>query len=134
VSPLSEARLQDALAKLAAAGLVFARGAPPAANYVFKHALVQDAAYETLLRSKRQQLHAQIANALEADFTDVADTQPEIIAHHFTQAGLTEVAVKWWGKAGELAIKRSANAEAVRHLSRAGGAARSEAASDANES
>jgi class 3 adenylate cyclase/predicted ATPase len=119
VSPLGETRHQEALAKLAAAGLVFARGTPPAATYIFKHALVQDAAYETLLRSKRQQLHARIANALATAFSDVAETQPEIVAHHFTQAGLTETAVAWWRKAGELAIKKSANTEAVRHLSRA---------------
>ncbi len=119
VCPLSETRLQDALAKLAAAGLVFVRGAHPTPTYIFKHALVQGAAYETLLRSKRLDLHAQIADALEKLFPEVVETQPEIIAHHRTQAGLTEVAVKWWRKAGELAIKRSANTEAVRHLSRA---------------
>ena len=119
VSPLGEAKLEDALAQLAVAGLVFLRGAPPAANYIFKHALVQDAAYETLLRSKRKQLHAQIGKALETGFAEVAGTQPEVIAHHYTQAGLTLLAVEWWKKAGELAIRHSANAEAVRHLSRA---------------
>jgi class 3 adenylate cyclase/predicted ATPase len=119
VAPLSETSLQQALAKLTAAGLVFSHGAPPAATYVFKHALVQDAAYETLLRSKRKQLHAQIAAALEARFPEVAETQPEVIAHHYTQAGRTEAAVEWWKKAGDLAIHQSANTEAVQHLSRA---------------
>lgn len=119
VSTLSEANLQDALSRLAAAGLLFVHGTPPTATFIFKHALVQDAAYETLLRSKRQYLHARIANVLETAFPDVAETQPEIIAHHSTHAGLTEVAVEWWRRAGELAIKRSANTEAVRHLTRA---------------
>jgi class 3 adenylate cyclase/predicted ATPase len=119
VSTVSEAKLREALAKLAAAGLVFLRGTPPAASYIFKHALVQDAAYATLLRSKRKQLHARIAKALEAGITEVAETQPEVIAHHYTQADLIEIAAEWWTKAGELAIRHSANTEAVRHLSRA---------------
>jgi class 3 adenylate cyclase/predicted ATPase len=119
VAPCSETSLQEALAKLTAAGLVFSHGAPPAATYVFKHALVQDAAYETLLRSKRKQLHAQIAAALETGFPEVAETHPEVIAHHYTQAGHSETAVEWWKKAGDLAIHQSANSEAVQHLSRA---------------
>src|SRR5262249_46466086 len=88
-------------------------------NYIFKHALVQDAAYETLLKSRRQQLHARIASVLETRFAEIAGAQPEIVAHHYTNAGLAQVAVEWWRKAGEMAIKRSANLEAVRHLSRA---------------
>jgi class 3 adenylate cyclase/predicted ATPase len=119
VSSMREAELKEALAKLAGAELIFPRGAPPAATYVFKHALVRDAAYETLLRSKRHQLHGQIAKVLEERFPETAETQPEILAHHYTHAGLTEVAVQWWRTAGELAIKRSANGEATSHLSRA---------------
>jgi class 3 adenylate cyclase/tetratricopeptide (TPR) repeat protein len=119
VSRTSESELQNALGKLVGAQLVFARGEPPSASYVFKHALVQEAAYETLLKSNRQQLHGRIAKALEDCFPEVTDTQPEILAHHYTEAGLTEVAIKWWDKAGDLAIRRSANIEAVRHFSRA---------------
>ena len=84
VSSMGEAELKDALAKLAAAELIFPHGAPPAASYMFKHALVRDAAYETLLRSKRKQLHGQIAKALETHFAETAETQPEILAHHYT--------------------------------------------------
>ena len=119
VSRTSESDLKNALSKLVGAELVFARGGPPAASYVFKHALVQEAAYETLLKSKRQQLHGRIAKALEDSFPEVMDTQPEILAHHYTEAGFTEVAITWWDKAGDLAIGRSANIEAVRHFSRA---------------
>ncbi len=119
VSPMHESDLKSALGKLARAELVFARGVPPTATYVFKHALVQDAAYETLLKTKRQQLHGRIAKVLEGRFSEVMQTQPEILAHHYTQAGLTETAVTWWDKAGDEAIRRSANMEAVRHFSRA---------------
>jgi predicted ATPase len=116
---MPESALRSALDRLATAELIFARGAPPAASYVFKHALVQDAAYETLLKSKRQQLHGRIAKALEDKFPEVPLSQPEIVAHHYTEAGLHETAVAWWGKAGDLAIKRSADTEAVRHFNRA---------------
>jgi class 3 adenylate cyclase/predicted ATPase len=119
VSSMREAELKDALAKLVSAELVFPHGAPPVASYVFKHALVRDAAYETLLRSKRNQLHGRIAKVLEARFPETAETQPEIVAHHYTHAGMTETAVQWWRKAGELAIRRSANREAATHLGRA---------------
>src|SRR5262245_9164491 len=119
VSSMREAELKDSLAKLVSAELVFPHGAPPAASYVFKHALVRDAAYETLLRSKRNQLHGRIAKVLEARFPETAETQPEILAHHYTHAGTTETAVQWWRKAGELAIRRSANREAATHLGRA---------------
>src|SRR5262245_15366563 len=119
VSSMREAELKDALAKLVAAELVFPHGAPPVASYVFKHALVRDAAYETLLRSKRNQLHGRIAKVLEARFPETAETQPEILAHHYSHAGMTETAVQWWRKAGELAIRRSANREAATHLGRA---------------
>jgi predicted ATPase len=119
VSSMRNTDLQDALAKLEAAELVFSHGAPPNTSYIFKHALVQDAAYETLLKSRRQQLHARIAQVLETRFAEVAAAQPEIVAHHYTNAGLAQVAVNWWRKAGEVAIKRSANPEAIRHLNRA---------------
>ena len=119
LSPMPEADLTSSLDRLADAGLVFVRGEPPARSYVFKHALVQDAAYQTLLKSKRQQLHGKIAKALEVDSPEVAQSRPEILAHHYTEAGLTETAIKWWNNAGDLANKRSANNEAVRHFSRA---------------
>jgi class 3 adenylate cyclase/predicted ATPase len=119
VSLMSESDLKSALDRLAGAELIFARGTPPAASYVFKHALVQDTAYETMLKSKRQQLHGHIAKALEDKFPEIAHAQPEVIAHHYTEAALPKIAIPWWGKAGDLAIKRSADTEAVRHFSRA---------------
>ena len=111
-----ETALQDALAQLEAAELVFRRGEPPEAVYNFKHALVQDAAYESLLKTRRQQLHAQIAFALEARFPDIVASEPEIVAHHFTAAALVGRAIDYWLKAGNFALSRSANAEAVKHL------------------
>jgi class 3 adenylate cyclase/predicted ATPase len=113
VSPLSEVPLQAALEQLAASQLIFRRGS---SAYSFKHALVQDTAYGTLLRSKRQPLHARIARALEEKFPDIAATQPEVLAHHFTEANLTENAVAYWRKAGQRAAERSAHAEAIAHL------------------
>ena len=88
----------------------------PDAAYSFKHALVRDAAYESLLKSRRQQLHGQIARALEEKFADIVASQPEIVAHHFTAAGLVDPAIDYWLRAGNLALSRSANAEAVKHL------------------
>ena len=111
-----EIALKHALSKLEEAELVFRRGQPPEAVYIFKHALVQDAAYESLLKSRRQQLHAQIASALAESFADIVASEPEIVAHHFTEAGLVDPAVEYWLKAGNLALSRSANAEAVKHL------------------
>ena len=111
-----ETALKHALAQLEQAELVFRRGEPPEAVYSFKHALVQDAAYESLLKSRRQQLHGQIARALEERFADIVASQPEIVAHHFTEAGLVDPAIDYWLKAGNLALSRSANAEAVKHL------------------
>ena len=110
-----ETALKNALAQLEQAELVFRRGEPPEAVYSFKHALVRDVAYESLLKSRRQQLHSQIARALEESFADIVASQPEIVAHHFTQAGLVELAINYWLKAGNLALSRSANA-AVGHL------------------
>jgi len=111
-----ETALKHGLTQLEQAGLVFRRGEPPDAVYNFKHALVRDAAYESLLKSRRQQLHGQIARALEQSFADIVASQPEIVAHHFTAAGLVEPAIDYWLKAGNLALSRSANAEAVKHL------------------
>ena len=110
-----EPALKHALAKLEQAELLFRRGEPPDAIYSFKHALVRDAAYESLLKSRRQQLHGQIAQAMEEKFPDIVASQPEIVARHFTEAGLGERAINYWLKAGNLALSRSANA-AVGHL------------------
>ena len=110
--------MQDALGQLEHAELIFRRGEPPDATYSFKHALVRDAAYETLLKTRRQQLHGQIGRTLEERFADVVASQPEIVAHHFTEAGLVEPAIDYWLKSGKLALSRSANAEAVKHLRR----------------
>ena len=96
-------KLGDALDQLVGSELVFRRGAPPDATYSFKHALVQDAAYQSLLKSKRQQLHARIAEVLEERFPDVGETQPEVLAQHLTEAGLAERAIPYWRRAGELA-------------------------------
>jgi class 3 adenylate cyclase/predicted ATPase len=112
----SETALKNALVQLEQAGLLFRRGEPPDAAYSFKHALLRDAAYQSLLRSRRQQLHGQIARALETRFTDVVVTQPEIVAQHFTEAGLAKPAVDYWLKAGQQAARRSANVEALNHL------------------
>jgi tetratricopeptide (TPR) repeat protein len=113
-----ETALRHALAQLEQAELVFRRGEPPEAVYSFKHALVRDAAYESLLKSRRQQLHGQIACALEQSFADIVVSQPEIVAHHFTEGGLVEPAIDYWLKAGQQAARRSANAEALNHLAR----------------
>jgi predicted ATPase len=113
-----ETALKHALAQLEQVGLVFRRGDPPEAVYTFKHALVRDAAYESLLKSRRQQLHGEIARALDERFADIVASQPEIVAHHFTEAGLVEPAISYWLKAGQHAARRSANAEALNHLAR----------------
>jgi class 3 adenylate cyclase/tetratricopeptide (TPR) repeat protein len=118
VAALPERNLQSALSQLVEAGLIFQRGVPPDATYLFKHALVQDATYASLLKSRRQQLHASIARMLEERFPEVATTEPERLAHHYTEAGLAEPAVTYWRNAGELAISRSAISEAVAHLGR----------------
>jgi class 3 adenylate cyclase/tetratricopeptide (TPR) repeat protein/ABC-type transport system involved in cytochrome c biogenesis ATPase subunit len=123
-----ETALKHALAQLEDAELVFRRGEPPEAVYSFKHALVRDAAYESLLKSRRHQLHGQIARALEEKFPEVAASQPEIVAYHFTEAGLVDPAIDYWLKAGHLALSRSANAEAVKHLEQGIALTRSQAA------
>jgi class 3 adenylate cyclase/predicted ATPase len=113
VSRLSEGELEFALARLLASELVFQRGRPPEAVYTFKHALVQDAAHGSLLRSSRQQLHAQIADALETHFPELMDSQPELLAQHYAEAGLVEKSIAYWGKAGRRSAARSAMAEAA---------------------
>jgi predicted ATPase len=113
VSQLPEDELQDSLARLVASELVFERGTPPDAVYSFKHALVQDVAHGSLLRSTRQQLHARIAEALEANSPDMMDTQPELFAQHYAEAGLIEKSVAYWDKAGQRSAARSATAEAA---------------------
>jgi class 3 adenylate cyclase/predicted ATPase len=114
-----EAELDAALDRLVAAGLLFRQGVPPDANYWFKHALVQDAAYGTLLREPRRALHARIAEVLERQFDDIAESQPELLARHCTEAGLIEKAASLWGKAGQRALARSALKEAAEQLARA---------------
>ncbi|HMD62613.1 MAG TPA: AAA family ATPase [Stellaceae bacterium] len=116
VSRLLKDELQTSLARLVASELVFQRGNPPDAVYTFKHALVQDAAHGSLLRSSRQQLHAQIAEALEAHSPDLMDSQPELFAQHYAEAGLVEKSVAYWSKAGHRSAARSAMAEAAAQL------------------
>jgi DNA-binding winged helix-turn-helix (wHTH) protein/predicted ATPase len=113
VSRLPEDELQAALSRLVASELLFERGIPPDAIYSFKHALVQDAAHNSLLRGARQQLHAQIAKALETDAPELMDNQPELFAQHYAEAGLVEKSMLAWGKAGQRSVARSAMAEAA---------------------
>jgi predicted ATPase len=119
VAGRDDAALRSGLAQLEEAELVFRRGGPPEAVYKFKHALVQDAAYASLLKSRRQVLHRHIAEALRDHFPAIAETEPEVVAHHFTEAGLLEAAIEWWGKAGEQALRRSAYIETVAHCAKA---------------
>lgn len=116
VAEMPQRQLDDALVQLARAELVFRRGTPPDAEYTFKHALVRDAAYDTLLKSRRQQIHARIAATLERQFPEIATAQPELMAQHLAEAGLNEKAVGYWLTAGRLAVARSAMAEAVAQL------------------
>jgi class 3 adenylate cyclase/tetratricopeptide (TPR) repeat protein len=116
----SEAQQIDAaLAQLEAADLISARGSPPQVTYVFKHALVQEAAYSTLLLSRRQTLHRRIAEALQNRFGQIADAQPELLAHHFSEAGLITLAINWWERAALRSAMRSNNIEAVNQFNRA---------------
>ena len=105
--------------RLIPAGLLFRQSEPPDANYLFKHALVRDAAYSTLLREPRRALHARIAEVIENQFADIAVHQPELLARHCTEAGLVEKAAKLWGRAGQRSLKRAALMEAVEQLTRA---------------
>ena len=119
VVPQLEAELHLALDRLVAAGLLFRQGDPPQATYLFKHALVQDAAYGTLLRDPKRALHARIAQVLESQYHDIANQHPELFAHHCTEAGLIEKAAGLWGRAGQRSLGRSALTEAAAQLSRA---------------
>ncbi|MBI3801363.1 MAG: AAA family ATPase [Deltaproteobacteria bacterium] len=116
VSPLQEEALHQGLRQLVDAELVFQSGVPPQARYLFKHALVQDTAYQSLLKSRRQQLHRQVAQVLEEKFLQTVESQPELVARHYTEAGLIERAIPYWQQAGQLASQHSANTEAVSHL------------------
>ena len=114
-----EADLQAALNRLTSAGLLFRQGEPPNASYLFKHGLVQDAAYSTLLRERRRGLHARIAEALEKQFLEISESQPELVARHCTEAGLIEKAAGFWAKAGRRSLAHSALVEAIAQLTRA---------------
>jgi predicted ATPase len=118
VAEMPQPRLEGALEQLMRAELVFRRGTPPDATYTFKHALVQDAAYSTLLRPRRQQLHGRIATTLERQFPEIAAAQPELMAQHCAMAGLVDKAIEYWDTAGRLAVQRSTMAEAAAHLNR----------------
>ena len=119
VASKPETALNSAVDRLIAAGLLFRQGVAPDATYLFKHALVQDAAYGTLLRDPRRALHARIAATLESDFAEIAENQPEVLARHCTEAGLIEKAAELLGKAGQRSVARSALVEAVEQFMRA---------------
>jgi hypothetical protein len=119
VAAREPADLDQALARLVKSELVFQRGTPPEAVYAFKHALVQDVAYASMLKSRRSELHGRIAAVLEARFADLVARQPELLAHHLTAAGLADRAIDFWLRAGQLAVGRSANREAISHLTTA---------------
>src|SRR5207249_7053503 len=115
VSPWDEGTLQQGLHQLVAAEFLYQQGLPPQATYRFKHALIQDAAYQSLLRTTRQQHHQRIAQVLEARFPEICDSQPELVAQHYTAAGRTEQSIPYWQRAGEHASDRSAHLEAISH-------------------
>jgi serine/threonine protein kinase/tetratricopeptide (TPR) repeat protein len=118
VAPLDEPTLQAQLARLVRAEIVYAKGQPPRCAYLFKHALLEDALYNSMVKSRRQTFHRRIAEVLQARFPQTAETQPELLAHHFTEAGLTDQAIGYWLKAGRRAQERSAVSEAIGHLTR----------------
>jgi class 3 adenylate cyclase/predicted ATPase len=118
VAPWDGATLQQGLARLVEAELLYQRGVLPRATYHFKHALVQDAASQSLLKRTRQQYHRQIAHVLAEQFPETAETQPELLAYHYTEAGLSAQAIPYWQRAGQRAIERSAHVEAVAHLTK----------------
>jgi TOMM system kinase/cyclase fusion protein len=118
VAPLSETDLHTALTKLVEAEILYQRGVGQQTRYFFKHALIQDTAYQSLLKSTRQQYHQQIAQILEERFPETKETQPEFVAHHYTEAGLIEQAILYWQQAGQKAVARSANVEAISHLTK----------------
>jgi hypothetical protein len=119
VAQKNEQDVSASLARLTDAGLAFCRGTLPRAVFLFKHALVRDAAYGTLLRGSRQALHARIARALEDRWPEVVEGQPELLAHHFTEAGLNDRALEYWQRAGERALRNAAYQEAIAHLEKA---------------
>jgi predicted ATPase len=116
VSQLDAATLQRELGRLVEAEIVYQRGLPPQATYMFKHALIQDVGYQSLLKSTRQHYHQRIAQVLEEQFTETTEAEPELLAYHYTEAGLIEYAVAYWYKAGQRASERSAHVEAIAHL------------------
>ena len=118
VSPFSEGRVEDALGQLLEAGLLYRRGTAPDVVYEFKHALVRDAAYQSLLKSRRAEFHGQIASAMEIRFPRMVENQPELLAHHFSKGGYADRAIEYWNQAGQRAIDRFANQEAIAHLSK----------------
>jgi TOMM system kinase/cyclase fusion protein len=118
VSPWDEETLRRGLQQLVQAEFVYQQGLPPQATYLFKHALIQEAAYQSLLKSTRQQYHQRVAQVLEARFPDTAETQPELLAHHYAEAGLLALALPYWQQAGQRALQRSAHMEAMHHLTR----------------
>ena len=118
VSPLDETTLQYALARLVAAELLYQRGTSPQATYLFKHALIQEAAYQSVLKSSRQWYHQQIAQVLAGQFPGIVETQPELLGHHYTEAGLLPQAIPYWQLAGRRATERSANLEAISQLTK----------------
>ena len=119
VAGMDEAPLQAALDRLADADILLVQGLPPDADYRFKHALIRDAAHENLLKSRRQALHCRVGETLRDKFAGTAAAEPELLAHHFTQAGMIEAAIEWWGKAGERSLERSALVEAAQQFTRA---------------
>ncbi len=119
ISGREDRELRSALEQLEEAELVFRQGDPAEGVYSFKHALLQDAAYQSLLKNRRQLLHRRIAETMRDKFAALAETQPEVIAHHFGGAGMPQDAVEWWGKAGERSLRRSAFVEAIGHFRRA---------------
>jgi predicted ATPase len=119
VAKMEDEALQTALERLAEADILLVQGLPPESEYRFKHALIQDAAYENLLKSRRQALHRRTGEVLRDEFAATAAAEPELLAHHFTEAGLTEAAIEWWGTAGQRSLARSALVEGVEQLKRA---------------
>jgi predicted ATPase len=116
VTELDDDSLQAALSELVAAELLFRRGEPPTESFVFKHILVQDAAYRSLLKARRAEYHDRTANALVAHFADLVERHPELVAHHFAAAGRAEAACDFWQRAGRRALDASADVEAAGHL------------------
>src|SRR5262249_19339814 len=118
VAIVDEPVLQSELAKLVQAEILYQKGRPPRSAYIFKHALLEDALYNALVKGKRQQLHRRIGEVLEARFPQTVETRPELLAHHFTEAGLTQKAISYWLKAGQRSRERSALCESIGHLTK----------------